>query len=391
MGVKRKRANQFLEPNLYKSTVKGKVYWAYRDPITKKRRGLGSDRATAVSLARQLNSIRLNPGNQVDAIVSGIENDLPQHISAGLYFGNVVDRYIEEAVPEKDWSAQTDKNMQAMMKRFKLEFGDKPLHHVNVIFLNEWLGKLTKNAYVKHRTRLIDIFKFAISKGYTKENPAEATMVKTPKVKDKLRKRLTLDTYKAIYRIAEPWMQNAMDIALITLQRGGDIVEMEYGDIKSDDSVERLYVIQNKNEKKSDKAFLAIEINSHLRAIIDRTKMDAGNCPYIIHANHKRRYKTPNKTHLNQVLRDHLTKTFSKLRDETGLFDGQDALSRPTFHEIRSLGIHLYKDVQRLGDDYTQSLAGHADLKMTDEYARGHKVEFNKVSADLDIDSLKIW
>ena len=56
-------------------------------------------------------------------------------------------------------------------------------------------------------------------------------------------------------------------------------------------------------------------------------------------------------------------------------------LERPTFHEMRSLGIKLYEDV---GVD-AQKLAGHTNRKMTDHYKKGHENEWTNVEATLQI------
>lgn len=55
---------------------------------------------------------------------------------------------------------------------------------------------------------------------------------------------------------------------------------------------------------------------------------------------------------------------------------------RPSFHEIRALGVKLYKDA---GLD-PQHLAGHASAKMTKNYDAGHdEIRWVEVSVDLKI------
>ena len=52
----------------------------------------------------------------------------------------------------------------------------------------------------------------------------------------------------------------------------------------------------------------------------------------------------------------------------------------PTFHEIRALGIKLYKD----SGDNPQALAGHASEEMTKNYASGHdEIRWTEVKAEL--------
>lgn len=54
---------------------------------------------------------------------------------------------------------------------------------------------------------------------------------------------------------------------------------------------------------------------------------------------------------------------------------------RPTFHEIRSLGIKLYED----SGINAQYLAGHTHRKMTELYKLGHEIEWTAAEATLNI------
>jgi len=77
-----------------------------------------------------------------------------------------------------------------------------------------------------------------------------------------------------------------------------------------------------------------------------------------------------------------LTRAFATARDECGLFAGIDAAALPTFHEIRALGIKLYRD-QGIEP---QRLAGHSTAKMTSNYDSGHdEIRWVEVSAELQI------
>lgn len=80
---------------------------------------------------------------------------------------------------------------------------------------------------------------------------------------------------------------------------------------------------------------------------------------------------------------DHLSKTFSQVRDSLGIFQHMDKRERPTFHEIRGLGGKLYLDAG-YSDDYVNKLMGHTTQKMTDHYTDPHQ-EWTEVRADLSI------
>jgi integrase len=85
------------------------------------------------------------------------------------------------------------------------------------------------------------------------------------------------------------------------------------------------------------------------------------------------------RTHLTQCLPDFISKQLKKARDKSGYYKDLPVDARPGFHEIRSLGSKLYKDV---GID-PQTLLGHTSAKMTKHYLDGHGVQWTEVSAGL--------
>jgi integrase len=193
-----------------------------------------------------------------------------------------------------------------------------------------------------------------------------------------------LEEYYAIYhhQSTEPWLKNAMDLGLQTLQRRKDIVNMKFQDIKDG----YLYVIQSKTEKHGEAAYLKIKIDDPLKKVVDRCR-DNTLSPYLIHRKPDREsqqnYKAKGKKHYTQITADYLTKAFAATRDELEIFKKTPIENRPTFHEIRSLGIKLYEDQ---GID-AQALAGHKTRAMTDKYKEGHGTQWTEVSAGLKINS----
>jgi integrase len=84
-------------------------------------------------------------------------------------------------------------------------------------------------------------------------------------------------------------------------------------------------------------------------------------------------------THRHQVLANFLTHTFSEIRDATGLFNRLPALERPSFHEVRALGSHLY---ERAGYDTkdVQELMAHTDEIMTKRYQAGFETRWTEIN-----------
>ncbi len=109
--------------------------------------------------------------------------------------------------------------------------------------------------------------------------------------------------------------------------------------------------------------------------------------PFLIHR--RPRYINPkyrkNKIHWTEVSCEMLTRAFKEARDTAKPYPKLSDAEQPTFHEIRALAVHLYK---RDGKD-AQRIAGHADEKMTKNYAKDHaEIIWTDVAPDLDISSI---
>ena len=211
------------------------------------------------------------------------------------------------------------------------------------------------------RSLLMNLFSEAAPKGYCDDNPVSLTK---PKKITKSRKRLDLESLKEIINAAPPWLQIAIYMALHTLQRPHDLLNIKYDDIKDG----FLYVIQSKTEKYGASAHLKIKITQRLQQIIDSSK-DGIESPYVIHRAPKSKRIRKDTDHYTQITRDYLTREFSVLRDELGLYQDLEPNERPTFYEIRSLGIKLYENNLLVNE---QKLAGHTTSKMTDHYKKGY-------------------
>lgn len=68
---------------------------------------------------------------------------------------------------------------------------------------------------------------------------------------------------------------------------------------------------------------------------------------------------------------DHLSRSFTDLRDQVGAYSEHPRDERPTFHELRALGVHLYTQAGYSKDD-VMALSGHASEAMFEHYERDH-------------------
>lgn len=361
MARPRCRKYKGLPPNLYYD--KSNDIYRYRRPDTGKFTNIGKDRAKAISAAKQLNSI-LMVGQDLIASVLGTNPTLSDFIN---------NRFTQEILPEKQLSSNTLRDYNNKLEYIHKHLGERLIDEITVKNISDFLQQFPPTNSNRYRSLLCIIFKHAVAEGLCEASPAANTLNRKLV---KQRTRLKLEAYQAIYNISEPWFKNALDIALLTLQRREDVSRMKFSDIKDG----CLYVIQKKTEKHGAAAHIKIEIGPDLAEVIKRCRDDIVS-PYIIHRKPDRSVASQKKEHYTQVTPDYLSKQFAAVRDQTGLFDNISTAEKPSLHEIRSLGIKLYEDA---GYD-AQNLAGHTDRKMTELYKKGHEIEWTPAKANLKI------
>lgn len=369
----RSKKNKGLEPNLYADkAVKGVTYFRYKHPTTGERFPMGSDRAAANAAARVLNA-RLMKGAD---LVAKVMND------DSATMADLIDRFKKEHIPDKKLSASTEQITGYRLKRIEKDLGKHPMEYFTVQNVADYLDKnFKRDAYVKHRALMVELFRFAIVKGLypLKEgNPAEVTYSKTDYEKE--RQRLTVEGYRAIYNHDDcpDWLRNAMDLSLVTLQGRWEVCHMRFAEHG------KLRVIREKT-KANEWARLEIEVTPQIEEIMQRARRSGVVSPYIVHRNPERRVKSKETTHWTQVRPDFLGKTFQAVRDKIDLFKKMKPRERPTFHEIRALGSWLYEKSGYDREAYVQKLMAHADPKMTAHYQSGHEEKWVQVRADLDL------
>jgi len=346
-------------PNLYSNN--GGTSFRYKHPVEGTWHGLGSDEAKARVAAKRLNAILL-PENDLVSGVLGNET-LSQHIQWMR----------ENILPEREYSQSTIEMYEIRFRQLEREIGGgRALDEVTVHMLSKVMEKLTPRTANQFRQVSVDVFRVAMSRGLCSDNPAEATLKRREK---KSRKRLTYEQYLQIRNHGDmpQWMRNAMDVGLYSLQRRGDITQMKFSDIKDGS----LYVIQEKTQK-HDTAYLKINIGPELAQILRRCRDDI-NSPFIIHRRPEKIIKRKGM-HWTQIKPEMISRHFQKVA--ALVMPDTPADERPTFHEVRALGIKKYKD-QKLE---AKKLAGHSSDKMTNNYDSGHEeIRWVEVDAHLSL------
>lgn len=347
------------------------IYYRYRHPQTGEYHQMGTDKKLAIQAARKLNA-QLMPGNDLVRRVLG-----EHHFT----WANLVERYQRERQAAEGKKASTTKEENYRLQHIADGLGMFALEDTTQRLLSDWLDKnYSNNAYTKHRGTLIKLMDFAIAKGMFpdgQQNLAASTLIE--REAPKVRKILTIEQFNAIHARAEPWLQVAMELALVTTQRRGDLIRMKYSDITDG----HLFVVQNKTEKHGERAHLKIAIGDTLRSIISRSRDLPPLSPFLIHRVPDRRVKFEGQEHHSQVRDQTLTKAFSRARDACEIFRGIPVEQRPTFHEIRGLGGAQYL-AQGYSQEYVNLLMGHTTMKMTKEYTDQHG-NWTECKADLKL------
>ena len=349
-----------LPPNLYASVTKGTLYYAYKHPVNKKRYGLGTNKLNAIKTARLMN----------DKFEQRFE--IEKLLGCGLIKMNALcDEYrafIKQQLSVGKLAQSTVDNRGYTLDRVKLKLGKTYARDIQTIDITRYLNKMydpktgegTARARDVHRGHLMLIFDYAIQEGYVdKFNPAEPCLKVSKK---RVTRRHTVEGWNAIYNAAEPWLKNAMDLAILILQRRSDLVDIKFSDIKDG----HIKVIQKKSIK-HDSAYIKIEVTSELAQVIQQCKADNLFSPYLIHRVPAKRTKAAMDTgnHRTYITPAYLSRAFKKVRDLVNPYPDYTEEEQPGIHQGKALGSKLYK--RRFGESAT-TMAGHSSVEMTNFY-----------------------
>lgn len=369
MGRPRSNARRNWPDNLQGRTVRGVLYYSYRNPETGIETSLGSDLDAAIEAVRLVN--RKRTPNRVQSLLTRIENPtstVGQH--AQWYDSNVLQ--------QRKLADSTRYIRRLALGLIRRELGDDTsIAGVDRLKLSAILEQLTPQSANNHRALMLDFFRHAISRGLRENNPAEFTVKRDFQVN---RRRLTKKQFDQIRDGADPWFQRAMDLALWSLQRRHDLVMMAATHWKGGE----LRVRQSKVERHGT-GLLMIRPGPKLKsAIIACLNSDErGDCPYLLHRIPEKKIEAEWRTHPLQIAPETLTREFSRLRDELPEFKKMPEAQRPTFHEIRALGGDSYRKAG-WPDEKIQALFGHSNRdisKMTQHYLDGHGERWVKCDA----------
>lgn len=368
MSRSRNAGNKDLPANLYRDN--GKL-WRYRHPETGKFHSMGSNKAIAVQAARKLNSLLIQEEDYVSSVTGKT-----------ISFKDFCEQFLEEKRRKdgRPLSENTKKNYKIHLNRIYRVWGKISLDSITLKMVNDQLDELTPSNRKAIRSLLCNIFDVAMSKGICPDNPARITLTKHVQ---RQRKRHTLAGLQQIRAHSPLWLQNAIDLSLLTTQRRTDIVALRWTDIYDG----YIHIAQQKTttdsldefEVMEGAGYVRIKIDAELQKVLDRCKPDKLLTPFVIHQIPKRKTKNANKEHWTQILPQYLSEEFLRIVKRAKAYPDLKGRQIPTFHEIRALAIFLHKKAGRSA----QALAGHSSVKMTEHYEAGHEIVWNDVDVGI--------
>ncbi|MCD9096139.1 tyrosine-type recombinase/integrase [Luteimonas sp. A1P009] len=360
---KRTKARAGWPPNLYTS---GRGGFKYRDPRDRRETWMGTDQAKAFAAARKLNAMLIASNDLVDRV-----------LGAAKKVRDAIAVFRADDLPHRGWAPKTATWYEIFLKRIDADLGDRDLDELTVKDCAEYIRGVTDSARSRQTYRLMLgwILACAVQEGWIDSNPAEATRKFANQRK---RERLTIEVYRKVHQKAPAWLQNAMDLSLLTLLRREDVAGLRFTDVRDG----ALWVVPQKTEG-SSAVRLKIKVGADLAALIARCRDDIVS-PYLVHRLPEKArpqgMKAATRVHHTQLLPEQITREFKDARELAGI----TGANPPTFHEIRSLGGALLRE-QGWTLQQVQALMGHASEAMTNVYLEGHEVPWSDVETGLSL------
>lgn len=186
------------------------------------RKSLAFNRAKAFAIANQYN-LQMRPEVGVETLLSISKVQNQELLSAHI-------PEIHNAILEREELSEKVRDalrldMERAKEFFTIHPHDIDLTTVN-LYLNRYHSNLKGESFNKKISFLKKLFKYAIDAGLMKENPAKLKLVKP--LKDKDRKRMTLEQYKVIHKECPLWLQTAMDLSLQTTHARLEVTRIKY-------------------------------------------------------------------------------------------------------------------------------------------------------------------
>ena len=333
-------------------------YVTYKHPQMDKYESFGKDVHAANEMARIVNS---KLSGETDRISRALRRtDMP-------LFSEVIDKFIKERPAALRWSASTLKQHTYKLARMRDYGGDRVYEDTDVLFFSKMIEDLFEGTSQRPAIILCrQLDAFAMGRGM-RLGLNVGDRILEPAREPRQRQRIkNYDHYLQIRDCAEPWLQDAMDLALISLQPRQVLCSIHLGMIVDN----KLRVWREKTD-----THIEIEIGESLRSVIARRREEA-----LRLGTRKLLCRAPLHGNKVDVLPSMLTLAFTQAVTKSGLYQS----SPPTLHELRSLGSRLY-ELRGFDKKVIQNLMGHRQEATTDIYLNPDEPEYIKSKALLEL------
>lgn len=329
-------------------------YYSWRNPLTREEFGIGRDKAKAFLEAVEAN-LHIAKIDSRRRLVHRLQDSQASAYTLAAWN----QKYQTMLTEHSDNTRRAAKSLGGRMVRM---LGDRPLDSISALDISKVIADVVAEG--KHRLaqalrgHMRDSFREARVAGWlTKENPVLDTRLK---IRVQVRRsRLTLESFLKIYaKIEEVWLKNAVDLALVSGQRRDDIANAMFKDFK-----EGGWWLEQRKTKHRLIIPMKLKLDAigkSLDDVVSQCRRSGVLSKYLVHQT-ERRGNSPVGRH---IWKDTLSKRFADAVEATQIDWGEK--TRPSFHELRSLSVRLYRDQ---GGVNTQDLLGHKSAEMTEEYA----------------------
>lgn len=263
-------------------------------------------------------------------------------------------------IKDRGYSAQTIKNRGTCINYIEANLGARPLRAIKPHEIATLLKQCSPHKAGRVLMELRDVYVEAIANGEAETNPA--AHVKKPACSG-LRKRLTLETWQAMFELAkkgrQQWVPLMLLLGLHTGQRRADLADMWFSDIVDG----HLRVEQQKKAGKKVGARVAIPLSLKLKA----TGLTLGQVIELCKTAGKPGDNLLRKANGKPIEISSLSARFRELIVEVCGPDAYEEFEWPSLHEVRSLSARTYI-AEGMRPDVCQTLLGHAHAEMTAIY-----------------------
>jgi enterobacteria phage integrase len=287
----------------------------------------------------------------------------------------VIEAWRQDELRFMPWSEGTANNYKYQFNKIERDLGGRLIARTDVVFLTDWIKAFchTADSYNQWRGAFVRLYAFAVSHNMIEVNEADKILKRSNSLvieaNRKVRQPLDMAGFKEIRAHASPWLQIAMDVALVTLQGRSEVCNLRHTDFRGG----FVFVIRQKTKGQTDAAFIKIKLTPDLEDLRSRSlQLDNSNSPFVIHRQPDRIYRelAASKEHWTYIRPDYLTKAFFEARTAAKSYDHLRPEERPTFHEIRGLGARTCELLGMKADEL-KILMAHADKKTTAIYLNG--------------------